>query len=688
MAEGSLALYAAIYSLDPDVWKRSALQDGLALVDRQLAPKLVCFSPKSFLLDRRRSKVEAWRPASIIENVFPNGLWLNTRRSDLPEHYRVTAVHAGETPGAGGRRRGDDDADAPPPSHIHHCVLTDLASGAAAHAHLLTRYYPITDAPRLGLLNQQVGARLMERPPEALLATSIGSPGDAGTMAGGVRDLFRQAHRAYEPRCVAIVTAEPLYETMRAVLASFDEWLPRTAVLRHAHARLLHGALSHGPTWAARLLGSGSGSFPQQPPLRARRRGRSDGSGGDATAAAVAGDAAALPPVPEDDGGEAGEGEAAAAEGDAGPLHPDLLRRLEDAGSGDEEEEEDAGGGLAPVRALSRIDWRRAGLHRLAPPAQPGDAATAATAAGAAPARRARSHSLGLGASGGSGGLHHTLLALRLPWTMAPSDDAAAVAAPEAAPADAGAARAHPAASEAAEVVLCVPPPSAHSWELPQVPWECPGCWRRVDGVLRAALVEAAAAAATPGEDARVGEGAFTPLSDLVRCVESGLCAACTLSAAQSGGDGGGMGGEHSRLGGVVRAAAAAAPSLQADAAALPPNQAPKRPEPLFGPFVISPDDPLLPYALGAGRPASPAAAVPPLFTLKSPSGLSPVDFDPRPLFSRLSPANIVTALTALLLEHTVVVLCRDTSVLPDVFSALIALMHPLQVRSTMAWGR
>lgn len=650
-------MYVALYGLNPDVWLRSGLQDKLALVDRQLAPRLVSFTPKTYLSDRRRGKVEAWRPANIIENVFPNGLWLNVRRSDLPQHYA-----------AGCEDSSLSDVDAHPPSHIHHSVLTDLATGAAAHAHLLTRYYPITDAGRVALLTQQVGLRLMESPPEGLLSAASGGARSSVT-AGGVRDLFRQAHRAFEPRCITIVTAEPLYETMRAVLTSFDEWLPRDVVLRHAHARLLHGSLSHGPSWAGRLLGLG---LPQR-----RRRGRTEeGLGG-------------LAPVLE--GNAEGVATAQSCDAEDAPVFVDVTRAFEDpaaggAYSGDEEEAEDESVGqcecedhvishprdLASVRSLSTaVDWRNAGLLRVEPPspkAAEADAAPDPDMPSRPPINSARSlrgpphSSVGAGASSSQ---HSTLLMLRLPWTMG--------------------------AKERDEVLLCAPPPSAHSWELPQVPWECAKCQRRIDGLLRAELL-AATTRTTPLQAEHqapessvappsAATAACTPLSSLVRCVESGMCAECVTqssTAVQLPAES-----DERRPAITVRTAAAAAPSLHANASALPPASQ-RKPEPLLGPFVISSEDPLLPYAVppapDAPYPRPSPSSVPSLFTLKSSSGLGPVDFDPRHLFTRLSPANIITVITALLLEQTIVVLCKDTSVLPDVFSALIMLLHPLQV--------
>jgi hypothetical protein len=288
-----------------------------------------------------------------------------------------------------------------------------------------------------------------------------------------------------------------------------------------------------------------------------------------------------------------------------------------------------------------------AALGPEAPAAPPGAwrVAVAAAAAGGGGASSPRAAGLrALEAEVGCGGSDHDahhpaaplqrLLAMQLPWVGA-------------APA-AGAPAVDPLLPPLLTGSVVLPPTHAFSWEQPQRGWVCSDCGVEKAGVTRGAL-----------RGARLSSAALPlPLAATIRCVETRACLVCTARSA-------GCGVEppaRARSGGSDPLLPYLSPALE---------------------LIDEERSRLLPPHTGAGGGASapppPPGAVPLPFLLPAASAALPyLDIDPRPLFARLQPRTIISAVTALLAERYVLVLCSDKSLLVDIMYGLLALLHPL----------
>ncbi|RYG40680.1 hypothetical protein EON68_03935, partial [archaeon] len=180
------------------------------------------------------------------------------------------------------------------------------------------------------------------------------------------------------------------------------------------------------------------------------------------------------------------------------------------------------------------------------------------------------------------------------------------------------------------------------------------------------------------------------PLARYLRCVESNTCLACAAvqSCAALNEDSGAGESDPDAQRHIMAVRTAA----QRDMLAPPASHVTLDP---MWPYIVHAVFPLgVPPGVATGQPDAAAVAVaaaaaatasvdrktvPLAFTLPSVHGLTPIDVDVRQLFSRLSPDNIITVLTALILERSVLVLSKDVSILPDVVSTLLALMYPFK---------
>jgi hypothetical protein len=159
------------------------------------------------------------------------------------------------------------------------------------------------------------------------------------------------------------------------------------------------------------------------------------------------------------------------------------------------------------------------------------------------------------------------------------------------------------------------------------------------------------------------------PLEKHVRCIETKYCAPCNRRADREGAATGAE--EPSDYKSTIA-------NILADP---------------WWPFIAPLVDPLLPIfppplppAFKSNAPPhvvpqneSNKALIPSLFLKPDPMGLPPVDADPRQLFARLSPANVISLVTALLCERRVMVVCSDVSALSDIMVTAISLLHPFK---------
>ena len=158
-------------------------------------------------------------------------------------------------------------ASAPRAPHIHSSIHSFVGTASTADAapffgHVLTRWHPVTDPSRLARLRLQLGS----------LSVNKKSPGSVGAVPPEFRrgseyrdgntwsaeelrilescdtdeKLLEAANFCWEPSAVLLLTgaAAPYYETMRALLLSFDAHLEPGARLGEAATKLLFAAVS------------------------------------------------------------------------------------------------------------------------------------------------------------------------------------------------------------------------------------------------------------------------------------------------------------------------------------------------------------------------------------------------------------------------------------------------------------
>jgi DENN (AEX-3) domain len=182
-----------------------------------------------------------------------------------------------------------------------------------------------------------------------------------------------------------------------------------------------------------------------------------------------------------------------------------------------------------------------------------------------------------------------------------------------------------------------LPPTSCHYWELPQTSWRCNQCKEQFTGMSRSSVSHQNDK--IPVEDVKIIEN--------LRSVESNSCIKCVQKSQKIS--------APVAVGVIDKSSSSSRMSF----------------------FVEPPLEKNTEFAENKTDYSNSLKAIPWPFTLRSNSGLPPLDYDPRFLFSKVSPANIIALLTSLLCERNVLIISKDTSILPDVMSALLTLLHP-----------
>jgi hypothetical protein len=115
-----------------------------------------------------------------------------------------------------------------------------IANAACLYGHVVTRYGLIADDDRRAVLRMQLAVAHMRR---ELAGRDQGGSLQVAPDAGG-GGLFGPADCAYEPSALCVMTTEPVFEGVRALLASFDASLPPGALFTRAHAACVFAALT------------------------------------------------------------------------------------------------------------------------------------------------------------------------------------------------------------------------------------------------------------------------------------------------------------------------------------------------------------------------------------------------------------------------------------------------------------
>lgn len=660
------------------------------------------------------------------------------------------------------------------PSSTHTFVLTindDKAS--CLYGHVLTRWHPVSQPERIAVMRMQIAAHAMLTAKRAAVeraaakaaraaeraegggadAAAADADGDndgsdddgvAEGIEGITPELLAPASQCMEPSALLIVTPEPLIETIRGLLFSLDSHLAPGERLTSVHAAVVYRCLGGDVAVPLALA-------PVQQPLSLT-----------AVSASTSQEAAAAPPAIQS---AAAVDEVETRETTSKVLLP-LLR---------------SGLSSMPIEGSARNNNNSSSNNRRTSMA--GD-----------------SHSNDCGAAGvdsdhgDDGGNDYGLACIHLPWCCANHSHplVSSTAAPGSEPSSAlEQATSHCRCPRHAGT-LVLPPASAYSWELPQLPWSCNQCHSSYPGVTRRALQDAAASAASaastsvtvPVDGAAVassttadalphsgdddagaeagggGAGADDddapsasvlptqtaerpvrqprywagPLRSHIRCVETRACFSCVAGSrlpAVAGASGSGAAiddcnqsmaidpllahvpGIHC-VGSVgctsseAPAALTQPPSVdmttpssssvavatgnsnvrpEAGSSRLPPLSRPCVPLPFSLPAVPAPPPASKSATLSSSGTTGSAASGNANSSSTAASGgggggedcFQPLDVDPRPLFALVQPRNVIAIVTALLCERNVLVVSKDTSILPDVMSTLLSLLHPFK---------
>jgi hypothetical protein len=514
------------------------------------------------------------------------------------------------------------------------------STAAGVTGHVLTRWHPIHEPERVATLALQLSVysmQLASRRPEAEAEAEGGedvfsTPGSDALLDPSVnienatRSLMRRAWVACEPTSIAIVTPGHSFDAMRALLLSFEMHVDPGAPFTARHAALLMATLN------------GFVPSPSAPVAAAAV----PAAGSDRSLASSSDLGSPKQPLPAE---KARFWTARDVRDEScGPCHVFVTLPSGEGGSNGPVQE----GDLPPE---VQAEARAAGLlvrasAVMGPTVQPRCASTAGSAviifgstggdaeaagspsslasADGSPAGRGE-HSFKVDASpmlllspGGS-------RALRLPWC---SPSCASKRPCDACGPSGACGHGESARKLGHAPVLHLPPAAPLGWELPRRAWWCPSCGKVLPGVPSSEAAAACARSAVAG--GRLPRSAC--------CIETGSCVACVV----------GDGMRASRL-----------PALGKWASQ-------RIREGLEVPGVMRdalPSPALLPFELCV--PGGPLGA------------LGHVDADPRPLFCRLSPRNILGLITSLLAERNVVLVGRDPRLLPEMWACITALLQP-----------
>ena len=163
-------------------------------------------------------------------------------------------------------------------SSMHSFMCTSqTATAEPYYGHVLTRWHQIADPAHVALLRLQLGAtEVLSGAEQRAASVGVGSGSEgwgqqnnpsrrqtrsssccdvnvwaaedlrALASAGGSMGALHAAAQCWEPSAIVIVTGEPYYESMRAVLSSLDAHLAPDARLDESAARLVFAALGQG----------------------------------------------------------------------------------------------------------------------------------------------------------------------------------------------------------------------------------------------------------------------------------------------------------------------------------------------------------------------------------------------------------------------------------------------------------
>jgi hypothetical protein len=603
MADSSfLFQFVGLYGLKQDVFEERAHELSTPLLASPLPGQLHAAVPCEDPEQMDSGNAPVLSPYALSPFVFPSGIWL-VDESFKGERTSTAATHLhGGAQALPSNHRTAEFRDGLGGRGVLHSFVVTSSGGAFAYGHVLTRYYPLNADRAVAILRMQAAAKMMDvfeataEQVERKTAEKRGTPSPAPSPIlssiaplGHIPDIpsqeavFSLISRAHEPLALCILTEEPLYDPMRALLSSFDSILPPGQRLEAAHARYLY-----------RLL---------------------------------VGDRVARPLL--------------SAVGD--PYDPEILQEAK------HDEELLFGEERGGARTHARLQELQGAQDVLIE-----QASSAATV--------------------GSIAADNELQCIVLPWL-------------------ANATHAGPRTTDAPgylPITLNTPtvtfvPPSAFSYEIPQVGWTCPSCRTPITGVTRVLLADTAVSALqaqgvhlpfvqenrTPPKTVFRG-----PLQQYLRCVETKCCVPCTAQKSES-----------------AHASELVQACLQEGALHDPGYSITSDPLWMYVQDSVLPELRHVPIPPRHAAPSSTDTApsssaplsfpnanrpsVPAPFTIPSATGLPPLGVDPRQLFSRLSPANIIALVTALLCERNILVVSKDTTILPDIMTMVLALIHP-----------
>ena len=150
--------------------------------------------------------------------------------------------------------------------HSFMCT-SQTATAEPYYGHVLTRWHRVVNPAHVALLRLQLGAtEMMSDTLVAAASSNVGASPRRDTRsssacdaniwasedlrilasAGGPLGALHAASQCWEPSVILIVTGEPYYEAMRAVLSSLDAHLAPNARLDEAAAHLVFAALGQG----------------------------------------------------------------------------------------------------------------------------------------------------------------------------------------------------------------------------------------------------------------------------------------------------------------------------------------------------------------------------------------------------------------------------------------------------------
>lgn len=614
----------------------------------------------------------------LIPFVFPAGIWLND-----PAY---------------------DRADASRP--LLHSFSITLPDAMPLYGHVLTRHHRVTDPAKQALLRMQTAAALLTNP-NPQQAVQEADPALSSTK------LFLPCDTACEPTSLCILTTEPSYESMRGLLASFHAWLPLDAPFRRRHARMLYAAMLGEDTVRQHLAHARSVLNRRPAPAL---------SGADG---APLGISSSQEEDSEDDDSRASACDEGSDEDRvaplttgrtrAGPTFTFELKKQDDA-------EDDALAGAQDVLIM----------HGATAPAASNGTSFALSNDGVDSARAdAVAAWLASGTSGRA--TAGTAASNEMQWVNIPWLRSAPIV-PELRSSPLGVAALVLSPPTFYEWEL---PQS--DWTCIVCKERMMGISR--DFLLSALAASLARRRASEvGSPLSPGSGQLlhAPLQEFLRCVETRGCLRCTAghsegaSSSTTGPPGGALSSAPSESVGLL----ATTSGLSSSSGGGPPT--PATPRRLgrrlssrrvsrmmssdTGGFEAAPtvydllDDPMWPYVAPSlhlhdgvlrvlGIPASDelfpmrpswmpslslassspsvfsasSVAVPWPFTMPSSSALPSLDVDPRQLFARVQPANIIAILTALMCERHVIVVSKDVSILPDIMTTMLSLLHPFR---------